>query len=161
MMAALFAISVNWTISYIGFARSITFAGGGISIVTYASYDNPSWRKYLRESGTLGWSAEYVGYSPESIYWKPLSAAPGIKVTQAMFKLIIGLYPGYGVHDYYFPLSWLVGLSVVMTALLFWRDRRTEKPGHCTKCGYNLTSNTTGVCPECGVVVAAGGGAAR
>ena len=22
--------------------------------------------------------------------------------------------------------------------------------GHCTACGYNLTGNTTGVCPECG-----------
>lgn len=23
-------------------------------------------------------------------------------------------------------------------------------PGHCQKCGYNLTGNISGVCPECG-----------
>ena len=27
------------------------------------------------------------------------------------------------------------------------------RTGHCTKCGYNLTGNTTGVCPECGTAM--------
>jgi hypothetical protein len=40
----------------------------------------------------------------------------------------------------------IVGLP---TGLLWWRDRRTPK-GHCQKCGYNLTGNVSGVCPECG-----------
>jgi hypothetical protein len=35
------------------------------------------------------------------------------------------------------------------TAFLFWRDRRRIPPGHC-RCGYSLTGNTSGVCPECG-----------
>jgi len=26
-------------------------------------------------------------------------------------------------------------------------------PGHCKKCGYNLTGNTSGVCSECGLKV--------
>jgi hypothetical protein len=41
----------------------------------------------------------------------------------------------------------LVGLP---TAWLSWRDRRRIPPGHCRKCGYNLTGNVSGVCPECG-----------
>jgi len=36
------------------------------------------------------------------------------------------------------------------TALLFYRDRRRIPPGHCPTCGYNLTGNTSGKCPECG-----------
>ncbi len=36
---------------------------------------------------------------------------------------------------------------------LWWADRRCIPPGHCRKCGYNLTGNVSGVCPECGVVV--------
>jgi hypothetical protein len=28
--------------------------------------------------------------------------------------------------------------------------RRRRKRGQCPKCGYNLTGNTSGVCPECG-----------
>ena len=38
------------------------------------------------------------------------------------------------------PFLCLVG---VPTAFLFWRDRRRPKPGHCRKCGYNLTGNVS------------------
>ena len=44
----------------------------------------------------------------------------------------------------------LVGLP---TLLLWWRDRRVP-PGHCQACGYDLTGNVSGVCPECGQKVA-------
>ncbi|MGD8452221.1 MAG: hypothetical protein PVJ57_10420 [Phycisphaerae bacterium] len=35
---------------------------------------------------------------------------------------------------------------------LAWRRRRAPRfaPGHCRECGYDLTGNVTGVCPECG-----------
>ncbi len=32
-----------------------------------------------------------------------------------------------------------------------WRHRRI---GHCLRCGYNLTGNVSGICPECGTVIA-------
>ena len=38
----------------------------------------------------------------------------------------------------------------VPTALLWWRDRHRIPPGHCRKCGYDLTGNVSGRCPECG-----------
>jgi hypothetical protein len=41
-------------------------------------------------------------------------------------------------------------LASAPTAYLFWRDRRHIPQGHCQKCGYNLTGNTSGICPECG-----------
>ncbi len=28
--------------------------------------------------------------------------------------------------------------------------RKPRPPGTCRTCGYNLTGNTTGICPECG-----------
>ena len=31
------------------------------------------------------------------------------------------------------------------------RRRRRRRKGLCIKCGYNLTGNVTGVCPECGI----------
>jgi hypothetical protein len=31
-----------------------------------------------------------------------------------------------------------------------WSSSRRIPPGHCQKCGYNLTGNVSGVCPECG-----------
>lgn len=31
-----------------------------------------------------------------------------------------------------------------------YRRHRRRKKGHCLKCGYDLTGNISGVCPECG-----------
>jgi len=42
-------------------------------------------------------------------------------------------------------------LTVLATAVLSWWCHRLIIPtGHCLKCGYNLTGNVSGVCPECG-----------
>jgi predicted amidophosphoribosyltransferase len=49
---------------------------------------------------------------------------------------------------------WLPLLLVgAPTALLWWRDRRLIPPGHCQNCGYNLTGNVSGRCPECGQAI--------
>ena len=54
-----------------------------------------------------------------------------------------------GSCDLILPL-WIPFLVVLVpTAYLGWTDRRTP-PGHCQKCGYNLTGNVSGICPECG-----------
>ena len=46
---------------------------------------------------------------------------------------------------------WLAVLLVSALTALLWRlDRRRIPPGHCQHCGYNLTGNVSGVCPECG-----------
>ena len=31
-----------------------------------------------------------------------------------------------------------------------WRRVRPPEPGHCRECGYDLTGNESGTCPECG-----------
>jgi hypothetical protein len=55
-----------------------------------------------------------------------------------------------GNHHIFLPL-WIPFLIVAIpTAFLWWRDRRRIPPGHCQKCGYNLTGNMSGICPECG-----------
>jgi hypothetical protein len=49
---------------------------------------------------------------------------------------------------------WLPFLLVALpTAFLFYRDRRRPGPNHCQQCGYNLTGNLSGTCPECGMPV--------
>ena len=54
------------------------------------------------------------------------------------------------VIPYWLPLL----MSAIPTAWLWHRDRRliSCSPDHrlCLRCGYDLTGNTSGVCPECG-----------
>jgi hypothetical protein len=45
----------------------------------------------------------------------------------------------------------IIGLA---TAFLLYRDRRRIRPGCCRSCGYDLTGNVSGICPECGTAVA-------
>ncbi len=54
------------------------------------------------------------------------------------------------------PLWILLLLAAIPTVVLWLRDRRYP-PGHCRKCGYDLTGNVSGICPECGTAIRAGG----
>ncbi len=53
-----------------------------------------------------------------------------------------------------FPIYALF-LAVAIPTLLVWRFwPKRVRPEHC-RCGYDLTGNASGVCPECGVEVQA------
>jgi hypothetical protein len=46
---------------------------------------------------------------------------------------------------------WIPAACAVALAGALWvRDRRRAWPGQCVHCGYNLTGNISGRCPECG-----------
>ncbi len=44
-------------------------------------------------------------------------------------------------------------VNIVLVSIATFLRRRyypIYPPGHCQRCGYNLTGNVSGVCPECG-----------
>jgi hypothetical protein len=57
--------------------------------------------------------------------------------------------------------AWLTGVTAVLpllvgaSRLVAWRRRR--RTGGCPNCGYDLTGNVSGVCPECGTLVVKAG----
>jgi len=56
-------------------------------------------------------------------------------------------------RDMYFRVSVIPWAPLVLSlaaCILFWRRSQRPPRGHCTACGYNLTGNLSGVCPECG-----------
>ncbi len=66
--------------------------------------------------------------------------------------------PGSYIERWIIP-AWMIFVAIGLpTVFLWWLDRRSP-PGHCPRCGYNLTGNVSGRCPECGVVVSEGRGA--
>ena len=45
---------------------------------------------------------------------------------------------------------WIPFVLITIPTALLWRLDRLRLPGHCPKCNYDLTGNTSGLCPECG-----------
>ena len=46
------------------------------------------------------------------------------------------------------PLA--VAILLIVPATMWWRERPRFPRGHCQTCGYDLTGNVSGICPECG-----------
>ncbi len=54
------------------------------------------------------------------------------------------------------PLWIPLVLIALPTGSLFWSDRhKRTRVGRCAMCGYDLTGNTSGTCPECGATTPA------
>jgi membrane protein implicated in regulation of membrane protease activity len=39
---------------------------------------------------------------------------------------------------------------ILLILMILWRRMKPRPPGHCQNCGYDLTGNVSGRCPECG-----------
>ena len=49
---------------------------------------------------------------------------------------------------------WIPFFIMAIPTVALWLRDRHPTPGHCQSCGYDLTGNVSGVCPECGQKVA-------
>jgi len=63
------------------------------------------------------------------------------------------LAPRIQSNHAWLPL-WIPFVLVGAPLAVAWgRERARVPPGHCRKCGYDLTGNISGRCPECGTTV--------
>lgn len=75
-----------------------------------------------------------------SLRWLPTWGTDNVRLRQAI------RFTGY------LPLWIPLLICIVATVVVFRRTRAV--PGGCGGCGYDLTGNVSGVCPECGLAVA-------
>lgn len=81
--------------------------------------------------------------------------AAGAQVRGALFNLLIGAgFIAFSIFDPRFRMIlWMGGLFVAFGLFNLIRSRLPKESKQfrlCAHCGYNITGNTTGKCPECG-----------
>ena len=117
-----------------------------------------SMRRRAKPSRALRWEWKfYPRYEPEwySVLQPDRSAfrmstEPPLGVTDGATGLRYWVRQRFGSVALWLPLV----IVASATLLMFWIDRRRIPPGHCRRCGYDLTGNTSGICSECGTMIA-------
>lgn len=93
-------------------------------------------------NGNLIYSADYLPLTPPVFQFGPVT----VDTTSKPYQLYVGV-----VVDSWFPF---VVFAVCSSLLWYASPRRRGKArrsrGFCVRCGYNLTGNISGMCPECG-----------
>ncbi len=114
-------VSLRWGFGRLSRTWLVGIEAGVLAVRTDDLLDDP-----------LGWKAWLV--SPGcGLEWPSVNRYP--EVTGLLVRV---------------PLWMPLVLTAIPTAWLWHRDRPPPPPGHCQSCGYNLTGNVSGVCPECG-----------
>ncbi|UCE59596.1 MAG: hypothetical protein JSU63_19400 [Phycisphaerales bacterium] len=129
----LWAVALPWTLVYqnqgndTGIHRGVLFAYWGMP------WTVKGW--YFSRAST-------AGLTHVSIWWPMItqtggfsSRLSGVFVPLFWVALLTGIYPT---------------IACIRGPLRRWRRRRK---GLCLNCGYDLTGNESGVCPECGEAV--------
>jgi len=141
-MVILFEISMQWMVHWStpGWQRFFGLGCGAVVYVWLPSDRDPAQYRWMDE----GWS--FMERAPGA-------ASPAITRKPRM-EWRLRLYQATTSHWWLVVPLWLPFLlCLVPTCYLFWHDR-VPQPGHCRRCGYNLTGNTSGRCPECGLSLA-------
>ena len=134
-------------------ATQISGSGGSASVT--AVQITKAWGY---ETGSAGAAPPYAGLRRA---WSFLGFGR-IRATQSTFDNRTGMTASGSVAITYFPLPAVLAVVALMPAWLavhFYRARRRmelTRGGRCRRCGYDLTGNLSGTCPECGLAATKG-----
>ena len=143
-------------------AGLLAAAGGAVGVLWVVSYRFPPNRA----------GGDVLNFTREDPLWWVISSRGRITLCRQDGQDWGPEFPGFDVGGFAYgghrgPNGSLYNLAVphwfVAAVLLAppaacaasaWRGRRRRKPGRCRSCGYDLTGNVSGVCPECGATAA-------
>ncbi|MCC6427460.1 MAG: hypothetical protein IT435_11635 [Phycisphaerales bacterium] len=144
-LAITLLLGVDVAISWVGVAWSSEMPRGPVRTPTGFSSRPAYWIFTLRSGGVGGGSISATSQIAD------IDTARGwsIFMPSAERKWGIETLGGASGNRVYVPLWMFTAASLLPAALLWWQDHRTQ-PGHCRRCGYDLSAVVGEVCPECG-----------
>ncbi len=93
----------------------------------------------------------FTGPGPDHQGWDLWWGMPGH--THGWSSLWRGGIAGDGSIGIIAVPLWMPFVLLLLLSWIAWRMSRRPPPGRCCKCGYDLTGNVSGVCPECGTEI--------
>lgn len=148
---------ILWIISVLGLhfrlgTNSLFILGRGsieLSLYTGSSAEVATAMTQYGRGFPLGWSHRWART------WRdiPMLALTGLYLPEFWYRGDAGPHMQFTLI--HFPLWLPIVLVGIPAAWLIYKDSRRQPPGHCRSCGYDLTGNVSGICPECGTTIAA------
>jgi hypothetical protein len=125
-------------------------SGNGLVFLHYApdtSLINPlhGWKVAHNDSPSMPWTGIRPGprLGGFALYLLATVGKPAGNWRIGGQRLFILYFPHWSVAILASCLPLYCGFRLMI-------GRRRKREGHCVHCGYNLTGNVSGVCPECG-----------
>ena len=117
------------------------------SVDYYISFSRPFHTIGLKQGAIAYVNVEHLSFIPDPTVserrWMVRRSAPNWKARLSFHRNDIVIT----------ARIWMLLVFFAAVAGIGWRfERRRPPPGHCP-CGYDLTGNVSGTCPECGIEV--------
>lgn len=100
--------------------------------------------------GELGSFVGWGVYRPQRL-WTTRGFLP--RPTQDYGLTLPSLRHGYGRFSFWTPIWTMMTPFIALVGWSYWIERRQRRLSVCSACGYDLTGNVSGVCPECGTPI--------
>lgn len=125
----------------------ILWSGTALCLLIAAAFVVSAFRPIILAIPDVGWiavSGGSVAQANDNSVWLTIalldrSDFPSLASWNAWYWSPLRVAPIYSVF-----------LMVAVPTLLVWRFVPKYPRGQCRRCGYDLTGNVSGVCPECG-----------
>lgn len=123
----------------------VTVLGWASSRTHPASWSTWGWRGRFQASNIGDTASIQWHYEVNQPNWPMNPPQDAARLCGVTFARGVGVY---------IPWWELCTLAALLAAVVIWFALPRRAPrGCCRSCGYNLTANVSGVCPECGTII--------
>ncbi len=145
-MLIAYGISLKWYFEYRCDSAAFEFHNGRISYI-----------RLRQQRPDLGLSPEHANensrWTIRAFEFSKWDIVNGLRLPRVTRGILYRNATGWAIGDQYTLQLWMALLLILIPGVYLWWPRR-KPPDHCCQtCGYNLTGNKSGTCPECGLPI--------